>query len=79
MSHDGTERTKLGPSFDVPYVSGAQPTTYHDDAEMEDTASSSPQFVGETVPESQESSLGLTPSDVPSEELTRSVMGLRTA
>ena len=74
MSHDGTERTKLGPGFDVQYVSGAQPTTYHGDAEMEDTASSSPQFLGETIPESTESSLGLTHSDVPAEESTRSVV-----
>ena len=79
MSHDGTERTKLGPGFDVPYVSSTQPTTYHDDAEMEDTASSSPQFLGETIPESTDSSLGLTRSDVPAEESTHSVTGLRTA
>ena len=78
MSHDGTERTKLGPGFDVPYISGVQPTTYHDDAEMEDTASSSPQLLGETIPESPDSLLGLTHSDVPAEESTHSVTGLRT-
>ena len=74
------EQTKLGPGFDVTGISGAGATIYvHDDAEMEDTASSSPQFLGETIPESQESSLGLTPSDVPAGESTRSVTGLRMA
>ena len=79
MSHDGTQHTKLGPGFDVPYVSGAQPTGYSDDAEMEDTASSSVRFVGETIPESTVSSLGLPPSDVPTGESPRGVTGLRTA
>ena len=45
---------------------------------MEDTASSSVRFLGETVPGSPESSLGLTPIDVPTMELSRGVTGLRT-
>ena len=45
---------------------------------MEDTASSSLRFVGETIPESKESSLGWTPPDVPTGELPRGVTGLRT-
>ena len=80
MSHELTEQTKLGPGFDVTGISGAGATIYvHDDAEMEDTASSSPQFLGETIPESHESSLGLTPSDVLAGESTHSVTGTRTA
>ena len=52
ISYDATEHTKLGPGFDVQYVSGAQPTTYYNDAKMEDTASSSVRFVGEAIPKS---------------------------
>ena len=51
----------------------------YDDAEMEDTPSSSVRFLGKTVPGSSESSLGLTPTDVPTVELSRSVTGLCTA
>ena len=59
-------------------MSGAQPTTYHNDAEMEDTASSSVRFVGETIPESTDSSLGLRRSDVPAEQSGQGVTGPRT-
>ena len=45
---------------------------------MENTASSSVRFLGEIVPGSPESSLGLTPTDVPTVELSRGVTGLRT-
>ena len=79
MSHEPTDQTKLGPGFDVTSISGAGATIYaRDDAEMEETASSPVQFLGETIPESTESSVGLTPSDVPAGESTHSVMGLRT-
>ena len=45
---------------------------------MEDTASSSVKVVGEVVPDSTESSLGLTPPDVPTGESTQGVTGVRT-
>ena len=64
MSHEPAEQTKLGPGFDVTGLSGAGATLYANDTEMEDTASSSVRVVGETIPESLESSLGLTAPDV---------------
>ena len=78
MSHDATKQTKLGSGFDEPYVSGTQPTAYHDGAEMEDTTSSFVRFEGETIPESNVSSLGPTLADVPAEESTQGVTGPRT-
>ena len=78
MSHDSTEQTKLGPGLDITGISGAGATIYPDDAEMEDTASSLVRVVGEVVPGSTESSLGLTSMDVPTVESSLSVMGLRT-
>ena len=78
MSHEPTEQTKLGPSFDVTSISGAGATLYANDTEMEDIASSSVRIVGETIPESPESSLGLTAPDVHAGQLTGSVTGPRT-
>ena len=60
MSHEPTEGTKLGPGFAVTGISGAGATIYPNEVEMEDTASSSLRVVGEIVPESTVSSLGLT-------------------
>ena len=79
MSRAPTEETKLGPGFDVTGISGAGATIYPNEVDMEDTASSLPRIVGETVPESTESSLGLTPADVHAAGSGRSVMGPRTA
>ena len=79
MSHEPTEGTKLGPGFAVTGISGAGATIYPNEVEMEDTASSSLRVVGEIVPESTVSSLGLTPADVHAAGSGRSVMGLRTA
>ena len=78
MSQDGTERTKLGLGFDVLGV-GDTTVNLDGDAEMGDTASSSVRVLGEAVPESLESSLGLTRSDVPAADLTSSVTGPRTS
>ena len=61
MSHESTERTKLGLGFNILDVNGTQTTVYHDEEEMEDTASSSVKLVGKRVPESDVSSIGLSP------------------
>ena len=79
MSHEYTEQTKLGPGFDVTSISGVGTTIYVNEVDMEDTASSSPQIVGEVVPQSTESSLGLALADVPTAESQQCVMGPRTA
>ena len=79
MSHEQTERTKLGPGFDVYGVGSSENFVYPNDQEMEDTASSPVQVVGETVPESDVPSLGLTPQDSLSAESLRDVTGPRTA
>ena len=79
MSHDPTERTKLGPGFDVYGVETDINQGYPNDLEMEDTASSPVQCVGEVVPESDVPSLGLTPTDPLSAENLRAVTGPRTA
>ena len=79
MSHEYTERTKLGPGFDVTGISGASAIVYIDEIDMEDTASSAPQIVGEVVPGSTESSLGLALADVHTAESQPGVMGPRTA
>ena len=50
MSQEGTERTKLGPGFEILDVNRMPTTIYHNEEEMEDTASSSVKLVGETVP-----------------------------
>ena len=78
MSHEYTEQTKLGPGFDVTGISGAGVTIYANEVDMEDTASSSPQIVGEVVPQSTESSLGLALADVPAAESQQCVTGPRT-
>ena len=79
MSHDPTERTKLGPGFDVYGVETDINQGYPNDLEMEDTASSPVQCVGEVVPESDVPSLGLTPTDPLSAENLCEVTGPRTA
>ena len=78
MSHEATEQTKLGLGFDVTSISGTGATIYANDADMEDTASSSVRIVGETIPESNELSLGLTRSDVPAEQSTKGVTSPHT-
>ena len=79
MSHEYTERTKLGLGFDVTSISGAGATLYPNKVDMEDTASSSVRVVGEVVPGSPESSLGLALADVHTAESQPGVMGPRTA
>ena len=79
MSQEQTERTKLGPGFDVYGVGTSENFVYPNDQEMEDTASSPVQVVGETVPESDVPSLGLTLQDSLSAESLRDVTGPRTA
>ena len=76
MSREQIEQTKLGPGYDV---YGAETNTnsfYPNDQDMEDTASSSVQLVGEVVPESDVPSLGLTPTDPLTMENLREVTGL---
>ena len=60
MSREHTERTKLGPGFDAVGVSTADDQDYPNDWEMEDTASSNVQVIGEVILEKDVSSLGLT-------------------
>ena len=79
MSHAPTEETKLGPGFDVTGISGAGATIYPDEVDMEDTASSSMRIVGEVVPGSIESSLGLALTDIHTAESQPGVMGPHTA
>ena len=79
MLHSDFERTWMVPSINTPSVHGVQLTQSSDDEEMEDTASSSGRNLGETVPDSTASSLGLTPTDVPTMESSQGVMGPRTA
>ena len=64
MSQEQTECTKLGPSYNVVGVSTVDHQDYPNDQEMEDTASSNVQVIGEVVLEINVSSLGLT-STVP--------------
>ena len=61
MSQEYTDGTKLGPGFDAVSVSTADDQDYPNDWEMEDTASSSMKVVDEVVPETDVSSLGLSP------------------
>ena len=68
ISHEYTEQTKLGPGFDVTGISDAGAMLYLNEVEMEDTASSSVRIVGEVVPGSPKSSLGLALADVPTAE-----------
>ena len=60
MSQEQTERTKLGPGYDVVGVSTVNDQDYLNDQEMEDTASSNVQVINEIVPKMDVSSLGLT-------------------
>ena len=79
MSHEQMERTKLGPGYNVFGVSTVEDSDYPNNQEMEDTASSPVQIISETVPESDVSSLGLTPTDPLSVEYLHEVTGPRTA
>ena len=63
MSREQMEQTKLGPRYDVYGVETNTNSLYPNDQDMEDTASSPVQLVGEVVPESDVPSLGLTPTD----------------
>ena len=62
------EQTKLGLGFDAVGISAADDQDYPNDWEMEDTASSNVQVIGEVVPETDVSTLGLTPTVPLSEE-----------
>ena len=79
MSQEGTERTKLGPGFEILDISGMPTTVYHNEEEMENAASSSVKLVGETVPNLDESSLGVSPQNLITADSLRNVTGLRTA
>ena len=79
MSHEYTEQTKLSPGFDVTGISGAGATIYPNEVDTEDTASSSIWIVGEVMPGSPESSLGLARADVLTAESQLGVMGPCTA
>ena len=79
MSHDGTEHTKLGPGFDILDVSGTPTTVYCNEEEMEDIATSSVKLVGETVPESDVSLLGLSPQNPITVGVLHNVTGAHTS
>ena len=79
MSQEDTERTKLGPGLKILDVSGMPTTVYHNEEEMEDTAPSSVKLVGETVPNSYESSLGLSPQNPITADSLQNVTGSRMA
>ena len=78
-SHEQTEHTKLGPSFDVVGVSTIADQDYPNDQEMEDTASNLVQVIGEVVLETDVFSLGLTPTVPLSAEYLHEVTGPSTA
>ena len=79
ISHEQTKRTKLGPGFNAVGVSTINGQDYPNDLDMEDTASSNVQVIGEVVRETDVSSLGLTPTVLLSAEYLREVMGPSTA
>ena len=79
MLQEQTERTKLGPGYDVVGISIVDDQDYPNDQEMEDTASNNVQVIGEVVPEIDASSLGLTPMVPLSAEYLREVTGPSTA
>ena len=79
MSQEPTEHTKLGPGLDTVGVSTAIDQGYPNDWEMEDTASSSVRVVGEVVPETDVSSLGLSPQVALTADSLRNVTGTGTA
>ena len=71
MSREHTEQTKPGPGVDAVGISATNDQDYPNDWEMEDTASSNVQVIGEVVPKMDVSSLGLTPTVPLSEEYLR--------
>ena len=77
MSREQTEQTKLGPGYDVYGAKTNTNSFYPNDQDMEDTASSPVQLVGEVVPELDVPSLGLTPTDPLTAENLREVTGPR--
>ena len=79
MSHEQTEHTKLGPGYNVLGISTVEDSDYPNDQEMEDTASSPVQVIGEVVAEMDVSSLGLTPTVPLSEEYLREMTVPSTA
>ena len=79
MLQEQTERTKLGPSFDAVGIRTADDQDYPNDQEMEDAASSNVQVIGEVVPKTDISSLGLTLTVPLSVEYLHEVMGPSTA
>ena len=79
MSQEQTERMETESGFDVLNVSGVQTTVYRNEAEMEDTASSSVKLVGEIVPESEVSSLGLSPQEPMTADSFQNVTGAHMA
>ena len=79
MSQGHTDGTKLGPGFDAVGVSTADDQDYPNELEMEDTASNSVRVVGEVVPETDVSSLGLSPQDALTADALRHVTSLSTA
>ena len=79
MSREYTEQTKLGPGFDAVGISAADDQDYPNDWDMEDTASSNVQVIGEVVPEMDVSTLGLTPTVPLSEEYLREMTVPSTA
>ena len=78
MSQEQTERIKFGPGYDVVGVSIVEDQDYPNDQEMEDTASSNVQVIGEVVPEIGASSLSLTPTIPLSAEYLREARGPST-
>ena len=81
MLREQTERTKLGLGFDAVGVSTADDQDYPNDYpnDIENTAFSNVQVIGEVVPETDVSSLGLTPTVLLSEEYLREMTGPSTA
>ena len=69
----------MGPAYNVFGVSIVEDSDYPNDQEMEDTASSPVQVIGEVVPKTDVSSLGLTPTVPLSEEYLREMTVPSTA
>ena len=69
----------MGPGFDAVGISTADDQDYPNDLDMEDTASSNVQVIGEVVPKTDVSLLGLTPTVPLSEEYLREMTGPSTA
>ena len=79
MSHEQTKQTKLGPAYNVYGIETNTNSFYPNDQDMEDTASSPVQLVGEVVLELDVPSLGLTPTDPLTVENLREVTSPRMA